>query len=201
MKSPLAVNLNVGGSEYKVSRLTLRRYPDSMLAKLVSAPWTSEESSEAIFVDRDGPRFQFVLDFLRDGRVHLPYSVSKQALMTDFAYFGLPQDADIREAGLGLDRLERAVKDLNDLAAGYRAEIEELNSKLSASETLLAAIKEASGRQTNRGKVKYWHPMMHRDSGVFHAHKKRVLAVAKAVDIAMTFEYDQSQANFNYSFL
>ena len=110
MKSPLAVNLYAYGSEYKVSRLTLRRYPDSLLAKLVSAPWTSEESSEAIFVDRDGPRFQFVLDYLRDGRVHLPYSVSKQALMTDFAYFGLPQDADIREGGDGSQRSRRRVQ-------------------------------------------------------------------------------------------
>ena len=90
MKSPLAVNLNVGGSEYKVSRLTLRRYPDSMLAKLVSAPWTSEESSEAIFVDRDGPtRSASSLS-----RPTSPTSVCLRMLIS-----------------------ERAVMDLNDLAA------------------------------------------------------------------------------------
>jgi hypothetical protein len=93
------VNLNVGGTHYEVSRTVLESQPESMLASLVSDRWnnhgdetTGNNEAKAIKVDRNGFRFQFVLDYLRDGTVSLPLTVSKDALLLDFAYFGISVD-------------------------------------------------------------------------------------------------------------
>ena len=43
-----------------------------------------------LFIERNGTRFQFVLDYMRDGRVSLPYGgiVSKISLQAELEYFG-----------------------------------------------------------------------------------------------------------------
>ena len=136
MDSSRTVVLNVGGSRFEVPQLTLARYPDSMLAKLVSEQWRPEDPSQPVFVDRDGQRFQFVLDFLRDGAVHLPHSVSEEALRVDFAYFGLPDNADIREAGWRLKPYRRVVSRLDEI-------VNEYSSKVTAAIILRDAVTQA----------------------------------------------------------
>lgn len=56
------INLNVGGVQHSVARDTIMKFEDTMLAKLVSAKWNSESSEAAIFIDRNGERFQNILD-------------------------------------------------------------------------------------------------------------------------------------------
>jgi hypothetical protein len=78
-----------------------------MLASLVSERWnnhddetTGNNEAKTIKLERNGFRFQFVLDYLRDGTVSLPLTVSKDALLLDFAYFGILVDqTKIRGAG------------------------------------------------------------------------------------------------------
>ena len=141
------VVLNVGGTRYEVARTTLDRYPDSMLATLVSKRWTANNANRPIFIDRDGSRFQFVLDFLRDGKVHLPASVSAEALRADFAYYGLPENAHIGEGGLGLSRIAQVMKEL-------KAKLEEYQDKVTATTVLIEALTDATNHQTNQGRAK-----------------------------------------------
>ena len=127
------VILDVGGSIFKVARQTLQRYPESMLAKLVSEDWKpQDDNSTPVFIDRDGSRFQFVLDFLRDGKVHLPASVSAEALRADFAYYGLPDGGKITRDHLGFSHVFRINECLNTI-----------ESKAVAAEALKLALNKA----------------------------------------------------------
>ncbi len=40
-------------------------------------------------MERDGERFKFVLDYLRDGCAHIPITFSKASLLADFEYYGI----------------------------------------------------------------------------------------------------------------
>lgn len=85
------VRFNVGGTEYQVARSTLMKFPDTMLAVMVSERWSNEsETNQVLTIDRDPLRFRFILDYYRDGRVNLPLTVSKGEVLTEAAYFGLP---------------------------------------------------------------------------------------------------------------
>jgi hypothetical protein len=58
-----------------------------MLAKICSDTWQSDPTSE-VFINRDGERFRYVLDYLRDGSVALPLSIPKAAFLKELEYFG-----------------------------------------------------------------------------------------------------------------
>ena len=87
------IKFNVGGVRYEVSQSLLDSYPDSMLAQSASENW-QKDPNEEIFIERNGLRFQFVLDYLRDGHVNLPGSVSKAALLTDLKFYGFESVKD-----------------------------------------------------------------------------------------------------------
>lgn len=93
------VRLNVGGTLYEVSSETLEHCKGTALASLVSnhgkeAPSDEEAffidpDDETVFIDRNGRLFEYVLDFLRTGKIHLPPSVSRSALQEEFDYYGI----------------------------------------------------------------------------------------------------------------
>ena len=57
---------NIGGQQrYEVSRSLLEQYPNTLLTTIASDRWQKNEDTE-IFIERNGLRFQFVLDYLRD---------------------------------------------------------------------------------------------------------------------------------------
>ena len=111
---------NIGGQRYEVSRSLLESNPDTMLAKSASDQWQEDPESE-IFIERDGQRFRFVLDYLRDGKVCLPSTETKDAFMAELEYYNINVDIDkivrkvkVNDAILArdcvLDRLEKSVK-------------------------------------------------------------------------------------------
>jgi hypothetical protein len=67
--SDKTVKFNIGGLIHEVSQSVLDMHPDSMLAKSASELWKKESD---IFIERDGARFRFVLDYMRDGKVNSP---------------------------------------------------------------------------------------------------------------------------------
>ena len=87
MTQQTIIKFNIGGIRYEVSQSLLQSYPDSMLAKSAAEQWHTNPTAE-IFIDRNGARFQYVLDYLRDGRVHLPLLVSKDSLVLDLNFYG-----------------------------------------------------------------------------------------------------------------
>ena len=91
------VKFNVGGSHYEVSRSLLDQYPDSMLFKIASDTWIhagSGDPEEPIFIERNGTRFEYVLDYMRDNRVCLPQTVPRSQFVLDMEYYGLELQDD-----------------------------------------------------------------------------------------------------------
>ena len=87
---------NVGGKSYVVSQSLLDQHPNTMLARLASETWNGQgKEDEEIFIERDGERFRYVLDFLRDGKVLLPLSSEPKAtFVEELEYFGIAYDSD-----------------------------------------------------------------------------------------------------------
>eukprot|EP01006_Ploeotia_vitrea_P049185 TRINITY_DN67320_c3_g10_i1.p1 TRINITY_DN67320_c3_g10~~TRINITY_DN67320_c3_g10_i1.p1 ORF type:complete len:171 (+),score=12.77 TRINITY_DN67320_c3_g10_i1:35-547(+) len=85
------VFLNVGGVAYTTTAETLRKYPDSLLSKLVDTKVPVATHNNAIIIDRDGTLFRHVLNFLRDGTLRLPTNFAEHAqLEAEFQYYVLP---------------------------------------------------------------------------------------------------------------
>lgn len=92
-RKPKIVQLDVGGTLYKVSRDTLERCEGSMLASLISDHWKEGNSDdEHIFIDRNGRLFEYVLDYLRANKVYLPASVNINAVKEEFEFYGIAAD-------------------------------------------------------------------------------------------------------------
>lgn len=86
---PQVYRFNVGGKRYEVSESLLDQHPHTMLARLASET-RNQGKAEEIFIERDGERFRFVLDFLRDGKVGLPLSAdTKATFVAELDYFGV----------------------------------------------------------------------------------------------------------------
>lgn len=101
MPTAPTVRLDVGGKLYRVSKALLETYPDSMLARLVSDTWNEnnmEEDDNIIFIDRDGDRFRFVLDYLRDSEFYS--SRMDETVLREIDYFGIPYSNQQLQPGL-----------------------------------------------------------------------------------------------------
>lgn len=85
------ITFNAGGTHYEVSRSLIEKYPQSMLARLISDTWQSDKQDKdaPIFLDCDGERFRYVLDYMRYEKVHLPLSVCKATILQDLDYFNI----------------------------------------------------------------------------------------------------------------
>lgn len=117
------VNFNVGGVQYHVARDTLLNAEDTMLSKFVSDKWTAGHNQEIIFIDRDGERFKYILDWYRDRKIIVPKTVALDAVKSDAKFFGLPEDAII-EKELPVDSCDKLLSVLSD-GAKY---LEKLNA-------------------------------------------------------------------------
>ena len=90
-----------------------------------------KSNKSALFIERDGDRFKFCLDYMRDGGIiGLPPTVSKEALLQDLAYYGF-QDVD--PSGISIEEptvkacYQRIISLADDF--GHKAWDAEKNSK------------------------------------------------------------------------
>ena len=119
------VKFNVGGTRYEVARSLIRMHPDTMLARIVSNEWQVDPSKE-VFIERDGSRFKYVLDYLRDGKAFVPISTCKEALLNDLQYFGISYE----EHNITLGKAQ-----LYNVAQFVGGEIKNLEAKIKRSES------------------------------------------------------------------
>ncbi|CAB9507515.1 BTB/POZ domain-containing protein [Seminavis robusta] len=124
----LTVRFNVGGTKYEVSRSLLSQHQDTVLARMASATWQRNPHIE-IFVERDGGRFKFVLDYMRDGQVILPASgqVSKESLLNELMYFGF-DTADPSRIKVEFAHLEEPMP-MSRITADHIEKMQELYNK------------------------------------------------------------------------
>ena len=88
------VKFNVGGTRYEVARSLLESHPETMLTRMASKDWHDDSKGDEIFIERNGERFQYCLDYLRDGKVLLPITTRKEALLEDLKYYNVEHQSD-----------------------------------------------------------------------------------------------------------
>eukprot|EP01052_Picozoa_sp_SAG31_P032597 SAG31_NODE_3589_length_4093_cov_2.991487_5_plen_202_part_00 len=90
------VNLNVGGTIYSTSLETLRNHcQGSFLHSLFSGSWhVQRDECDRVFIDRDGPRFRAVLNFLRSGFIHVKSEIECSELLEEADFYGLEHMRD-----------------------------------------------------------------------------------------------------------
>ena len=68
----------------------IERFPDTILARMTSELWLGRDKAkdEPIFIERNGERFQYCLDYMRDGQVSVSTTASKDGVVKDLAYYG-----------------------------------------------------------------------------------------------------------------
>ena len=85
---PSIIDINVGGHVYTTSFASLTRYPDSMLGVMFSGRRpVAKDSRGSFFIDRDGPMFRYVLNFLRSSNLNLPESFQEFDQLMEEAVF------------------------------------------------------------------------------------------------------------------
>ncbi|KAJ1114814.1 hypothetical protein NDU88_003045 [Pleurodeles waltl] len=94
------VTLNVGGQRFSTLPSTLRRVPDSRLARMLDGAADSDLKplgGGQFFVDRDGGLFALVLDYLRaGGQLCLPVGFRDyERLRREAEFYGLPALAEL----------------------------------------------------------------------------------------------------------
>ena len=119
------VCFSVGGILFTVSISLIDSYPDTMLAKLISGKWKEQPSGE-IFVDRDGSRFSFVLDYMRDQKVYLPPLITRESFMNELRYFGFHDVPD--EAIASPNSIHEATKSRLSIKQDHDKALKELNA-------------------------------------------------------------------------
>ncbi|QHN71106.1 BTB domain protein [Mollivirus kamchatka] len=92
------LRFNVGGQSFVTRASTIRSHPECLLARMLDGKTKSvlTDDDGSFFVDRDGSRFGFILDYMRGtkdsaGRVLLPSSLDDlEGLYDDAVYYDLP---------------------------------------------------------------------------------------------------------------
>ena len=76
------VHLNVGGTKYITTKSTLCKYPESMLGAMFmeNVPLSTDKNGY-YFIDRCGHIFQYILQFLRCGKLVLPQGFNELELL------------------------------------------------------------------------------------------------------------------------
>ena len=82
------VRLNVGGTKYITEKATLRKYPDSVLGAMFRGNIPlSTDGDGYYFIHRCGHIFQYILQFLRSGKLILPKGFCELELLEEEASF------------------------------------------------------------------------------------------------------------------
>jgi len=135
MEKEKIVQFDVDGRLFKIRRSLLESHEGTMLARSAAEVWKDKDNPDApIFINRDSQRFSHVLDYLRDGKVSIPITVSKRALLKDLDYYGFPEvrnqdisvDVPTYEAGVHffgmIQRYKEKVKALDERANELKQE-------------------------------------------------------------------------------
>lgn len=78
----MAVQVVTRGEAFEIPIEVLDRYPDSKLTKLVK-----KEKSEKHYFDRDPQRFRVIANFYRDGKFHVPPTLTQAEIEEEAAFW------------------------------------------------------------------------------------------------------------------
>lgn len=138
------VKLNVGGVVYLTTRVTLTKYPDSMLGAMFNGSMaTGMDENGCHFIDRDGELFKYILNYLRSSKLSLPQEFKDLDQLGDEADFF--QIAPLIEA---IEKLKHPAVEKKIVRMRYLEVIEVRTGNLATMPTMNSRIKTIiSGRR------------------------------------------------------
>nr|XP_046247602.1 uncharacterized protein LOC124060545 isoform X2 [Scatophagus argus] len=82
-KTNAPVHIDVGGHMYTSSLGTLTKYPESRISRLFDGtePIVLDSLKQHYFIDRDGPMFRYILNFLRTSKLLIPDDFKREPWM------------------------------------------------------------------------------------------------------------------------
>ncbi len=83
------IKLNVGGYKYEESPSVFQAYPDSKLWQKILDHQAKFSPDTEIFIRGNGTMFHFVMDYLRNDRVFLPVTISRETFMNELTHYGI----------------------------------------------------------------------------------------------------------------
>uniref|UniRef100_A0A8C9ZPA2 Potassium channel tetramerization domain containing 1 n=1 Tax=Sander lucioperca TaxID=283035 RepID=A0A8C9ZPA2_SANLU len=88
-KTTAPVHIDVGGHMYTSSLATLTKYPESRIGRLFDGtePIVLDSLKQHYFIDRDGPMFRYILNFLRTSKLLLPDDFKEYSMLYEEATF------------------------------------------------------------------------------------------------------------------
>ena len=124
---------------YRVSRSTLEKYPHTMLARMVDPDvWQQQQQEQpntntnCFFLDRNGERFQYVLDYMRDRKVFLPVTVNKRAFLSDLEYFGFCSETEEDHDSIVQGNLKEVFNTVRAVESNNEQDIDDLDKEIQA---------------------------------------------------------------------
>ena len=83
------LNLDVGGKKFRVLRETVMKFPESLIAQVITGKDTYNMLvfENSYFFDRNPQYFSVVLDYMRTGKLFLPPSLLQDQLQLDLAFW------------------------------------------------------------------------------------------------------------------
>ncbi|XP_075997668.1 uncharacterized protein LOC142991420 [Genypterus blacodes] len=88
-KTNAPVHIDVGGHMYTSNLATLTKYPESRIGRLFDGtePIVLDSLKQHYFIDRDGPMFRYILNFLRTSILLIPDDFKEFSLLYEEASF------------------------------------------------------------------------------------------------------------------
>eukprot|EP01083_Nonionella_stella_P007918 22791_1 len=67
------ITLNIGGMKYQTTLTTLSKYKQCLLYKMFEGIFSNKPNKDgSYFIDRNGKYFEYILDYLRNGKLNIP---------------------------------------------------------------------------------------------------------------------------------
>jgi hypothetical protein len=104
------LTLDIGGKRFRVLRATVMKYPNSLLAKVITGRDVDHMIifDGAYFFDRNPSYFSVVLDFMRIGKLFLPANLLSEQLQAELRFWQVAEDHlnpnPLKEADIRIDQ-------------------------------------------------------------------------------------------------
>ena len=83
------VKFNVGGKLFECYFVTLKRFPESRLAKLDDKSINFHSDSNEFFFDRNSLAFEAILEACRTGELHMPRDLCNATIQRELEFWGI----------------------------------------------------------------------------------------------------------------